>query len=593
MAGANALLLLPHRLRLIALAAARRILPASLRTLLNRYLADPEEQPRRYLAAHLTIDEFFQTLNQRGVRYVVLRWFENLPDVQPHEDIDLLVADESLPLLAGLFSTNPARQALDIYSAHGQPGSNYLGIPYYPPDFATEILDSRVLHKNLYAVPNREMHFRSLAYHVVLHKGCFSTEHDYIAALRTLASEDTPAISEDFEPLYRYLEEHRCLPGIDTQRKLAARSPWLRQRLSSLPHKRNQGELMVFVVREWARHKDRMAIILHRLESVPLDVLFHWELSPQQAEKAHTALRGGNWQRGPYQTSGGRPAAFLVCYDYEPEPPSQASLAKSPFLQNAHYLVKERIRNELNRQTLRPFQANGLHSADDEEESYQYLQAIFPERVQTVLARVEAAQAYYQTPYAVIRPLDTHRTRARVEKIDFHGTPAVKKTFKPGRERFLAREVFVHETLAPACDVIPPLLAKGDNYFVIPWYENTLLAMSAREQHQTLQNAAIDIVATLAFFYNKGFALIDCHPGNVLCSTDSGIKLVDFEFLYEYPNGQRPNSFRESYDIKGVPADFIGDLPSGHRGRGRTYFNTWQPILGPLHNFSLKVATQW
>jgi hypothetical protein len=78
-------------------------------------LLAPREATRRHLRAGISLEQFFDELNRRGVRYAVLRWFETLPDVDPGEDIDILVADEDLPELRSLLGSHrvarPARSS--------------------------------------------------------------------------------------------------------------------------------------------------------------------------------------------------------------------------------------------------------------------------------------------------------------------------------------------------------------------------------------------------------------------------------------------------------------------------------------------------
>lgn len=76
------------------------------------------------------------------------------------------------------------------------------------------------------------------------------------------------------------------------------------------------------------------------------------------------------------------------------------------------------------------------------------------------------------------------------------------------------------------------------------------------------------------FFYRKGYAVIDFHPGNLLI-TDEGLKLIDFEFLYQYE--KLPASSLESFDLMGFPEDFDQDRPLGIKGE---YIRKhWKKIL--------------
>ena len=47
----------------------------------------------------------------------------------------------------------------------------------------------------------------------------------------------------------------------------------------------------------------------------------------------------------------------------------------------------------------------------------------------------------------------------------------------------------------------------------------------------------------------------------------------------------KPEYFLQSYDIVGLPNDFNGDKPVGIVGKGHTYKNTWEDIIGSLAQY--------
>ena len=576
----NTLLRLPARTWHVVVLTARATLPSAVRRWGNRQLESPGKRARRYLAVDQNVQGFFEELQKRQISYVVLRWFDELPVVNKSEDIDLLVADQDLEKIEDLFSADRRQQTFDVYSVSGLAGSNYLGMPYYPPALASSILENRRWQQNLFAAPDQQHHFLSLAYHLLFHKGELSSDHDYIAALTEVCPAEQSGVLDSFDTLYSYLDHAGWVPELDTQRKLAQRSPYLKSRLGVASRKRTGGDMMVFIVRDWGSSAQRMSTILGKLRSVPLEIIHVWILDDQARASAKSAVRGGNWGRGVYNTSGGEPYALVVCFDYHPEDPDDLCLKEFPYLRNAHYLVKHRIRDQLNDCVLLFNQANCLHSADDEEEAYRYVAAVYPERVQTIESDVAKRASYFIQPHPVIDLLQTHRTRAKVEKIEFEGKPAMKKTFKYGKTAFLEREVLVHDQLSRQLDLIPPLLSRGEDYFILPWYDDELRACDARARSEKLRHSGDDIVRILQFFYQQGYALIDFHPGNLLYCSKEGLKVIDFEFLYRYP--RKPETFELGFDIAGVPLSFEGDLPSGHQGNGRTFRNTWEPVIGPL-----------
>src|SRR5690606_30001612 len=68
----------------------------SYRALVLNRQHEKEEEARRYLSPETGFNNFFLSLNDRGIRYVILRWFENIPFMDINEDVDLLVSDEDV-----------------------------------------------------------------------------------------------------------------------------------------------------------------------------------------------------------------------------------------------------------------------------------------------------------------------------------------------------------------------------------------------------------------------------------------------------------------------------------------------------------------
>jgi O-antigen/teichoic acid export membrane protein len=174
------------------------------------HLAQPTPN-RRFLPPSMTVRDFFHHLDERGIEYVVLRWFEDLPTLDRDHDLDLLVADHCVESLLSELSQWPIGHPIDIYSETGISGTTYavgngaLGkvahIPVFPPELARGILQRRRRHADLCYVPNPQDHFYSLAYHAIYLKStlpetCCDAScdehgpgmHDYVEALRTLGA---------------------------------------------------------------------------------------------------------------------------------------------------------------------------------------------------------------------------------------------------------------------------------------------------------------------------------------------------------------------------------------------------------------------
>ena len=165
----------------------------------------------------------------------MLRWFERLPEIEPSEDIDLLVADDSLPDALDELHAQPGIQPCDVYSESGLARSAYCGTPYYPPRVAKRILAGAVRHHDLCWVPSRRDYFHSLAYHAVYHKGPKSnlprgnlqlsdrvkSGHDFAGILRDMAKRLWIDVEISLEGLHSYLQKSGWGPTPEMLGRLA------------------------------------------------------------------------------------------------------------------------------------------------------------------------------------------------------------------------------------------------------------------------------------------------------------------------------------------------------------------------------------
>lgn len=143
--------------------------------------------------------ELFDLLNSNGVRYVVLRNFENLlsPElyVNGHGDIDLLCDDSQI--VVDILDAATDRRDVDPFKGdgihyyiliNGKRASldlRYVGDGYYCKKWEEDILASRV-ESDCFFVPNEQNYFYSLIYHSILQKRSFS--RDYRERLKKMAN---------------------------------------------------------------------------------------------------------------------------------------------------------------------------------------------------------------------------------------------------------------------------------------------------------------------------------------------------------------------------------------------------------------------
>lgn len=546
---------------------------------------------RRYISPFLGVAGFLRTLEESGSRYVVLRWFDGLPEKLSGEDIDLLVDDADIETVERILAEHPGTIACDLYSASCFTGTAYKGMAYYPPALARRILGRSIRTEAGFRVPCPEDHFYSLAYHAVYHKGEQSgipsrraafqraapPDHDYAAALAALARAIGVEVEITLEGLDECLNVAGWRPPHDMLLRLAAENRWLE---STLPSHEPAGDddwsgLAVFFLRERAVELGLEEAIIDRLVEDGFHVIRRRMLTAEEREAIAPKVRGGDWERGPWPVSGGGPALVVAACDLLPMPPDEFQRLTYPTLDNAWVLVKWKIRQEFDRKLGESRRFNVIHSSDNRLEALYYLEVALPDEVEPIRAEIAALRSRFATRDPVVRTLTRTGRRAKVEVIQYRGGLAVKKTFRPGCERFLEREAFVMKSFSRVLPEIPPLLESGANYLIYPWYANT----AEFGPHGLLP---LDVVrrtmGVVRFFYERGYSLIDFQPANLLVDRQAGLKVIDFEFLHRY--AARPERFEDCYELAGLPEEFDGDRPRWGRTRRGGYRPLWEPRVG-------------
>ena len=268
---------------------------------------------------------------------------------------------------------------------------------------------------------------------------------------------------------------------------------------------------------------------------------------------------------------------IIVGFDLAPLNLTRNQKLKFPELDNGRYLLANKfnfyyqIPANLTNQDL-------IHLTKNQQKAEELLPLILPQEKENLQQKISQLLNSWITNYPVRRSLTLGKQRrAKVELINYQGKLAVKKTFRPGCERFFARELFVMSELGKMRPEIPSLLFHSSSFFICPFYERKFNLKSHIDLKIIKQ-----IIQILRFFYNLGYSLIDFKPDNFIIDSQQGLKIIDFEFLYAYKN--KPSSWQESYDLVGVPDDFDGDTPICRlSGKGtkkiKNYNSVWKPYL--------------
>lgn len=129
------------------------------------------------LRKDITVVELINTLNEKNCRYVILRWFDNIPNIKDGDDIDILIHDNDIKIISPLLTRSNRKGSsifVDVYSVTGLRGFDYKKTSYYPPSIAENLLKRSVVNHMGVRVPSKEDYFYSLAFHAIYHKGSIS-----------------------------------------------------------------------------------------------------------------------------------------------------------------------------------------------------------------------------------------------------------------------------------------------------------------------------------------------------------------------------------------------------------------------------------
>jgi hypothetical protein len=474
------------------------------------------------------------------------------------------------------------------------------------------MLEGAVLWKGTYRVPNPLDAFLSMTYHAVYHKGGASglpfsagqaaqigshSDHDYAAVLARKAALaglelDAGEISLDY--LDEILASRGWRPQADTLEKLGLENDWisayLRRTVEPIPP-RLEG-LACFLVRE--RGVDQVAAIRQQLLFDGFDILAEGPLSGAAAEAILTEARGGVWERGPWPVSGGAPAYFIMAYDALPVAPTDKERVQHPGLANRRLIdAKIEIRNIGNRDKPPAEQCNIIHSSDNGRQALHYLRVIDPGLEKEVRAEAERIYREHEPPFEVISDLGGNARRAKVCLVKHDGRDEVGKFFRPGRERFLDREIKARAIGAPLAEV-SEILEAGRNHIVIKRYssaEGLYWFVIPGKFDGFLRPVHIKAIRkVLLHFRRQGYECIDLKPGNFFLDPAAGIKVIDFEFTQKTSPGHGTLVGCLAWYPPGE--DFDGELPAGAAGVD-PYSAYWRRETGVPRRFCVHDVPVW
>ena len=357
---------------------------------------------------------FYQQMHRADIPYVVLRWADDVPMTAEQEltnkhDIDHLIADHQIRTALGFASVRTGKSKCDFYSASGQSGTTYNGMPYYMPVHAHRILSRRVKDPRGFFRPSPEDEFFAFAFHLCYHKGhrCgiatgvdatheISPQRDYLAGLRAMAKTAGIAVSPDITllQLHGLLAEYGWSMSNDLMLRWPDQHPFIKALIDL--EEQAAGEyieaaqrLTVFILRDDC---DSVELQQSALDMIAerFTILEEISLDTETKNRIMSQTRGGNWIE-KYRPEPVQPIIAIICRQAAEAGPlpiamSAAKLAKRyPHLDNTDVLIKRVIRDHINKIAPLEHDRVAIHATDNALETVETMRAILGDQMKTFI----------------------------------------------------------------------------------------------------------------------------------------------------------------------------------------------------------------
>jgi hypothetical protein len=538
-----------------------------------------------HLPAGQSLSDLCETLNNRGVTYVVL------PPVSASWEskrAGLLVRDEHISLIRDLITRKPLGQQLAIYSVTDLPGFTFqqhwryvtdaTNMAVLPPFLAEALLAGARLDERGARVPATE---DLLLWEI--YRALYLSGNAYFApgpgngrspiligpsaqSITDLGRKTAAHLLEPLtlETLDRHLAASGWEPPYDVLRRLSPWNNWAASKVRRADAKRPIEEpgMVVFFVRQAVRTNGLEADVARIIETTGFELLKTFDLDEEQLAVAAQTMRGGNWGPGACPVSGGPPVSIIICHDVLPTSVPDNVRRLYPHLDNGHILdAKLRCRELIQDRLPRDRRFNPVHSTDDSGHAWEVIRMFAAEDEQALRDTVELRKAAMVTHFEVVRDLTRLANRSKIEVIRYGGGLAVKKTYRHTCLRFLEREAAFMDTFSPHRPEILPVLERGPNYLITPFVEArpSRYAFLGRKLPRLMSLREVRNAADLLrFVLSKGYDPVDLGPHNLLVDRSGRLTAIDFEFVHRT---DKPIDPEQSACLCGIPKDFEGEWP--------------------------------
>ena len=369
------------------------------RWLVFKHLLTETLHTRLSLSEEVGVEGFINFLHTRNVNYVVLRFFEKLPQLyRVGGDLDLLVSDEDERKVKAFLQEHTGNIGVDVWTVSR---ATFNDITYYPPPLARTILESAVDGPIGARIPSPRETFLAFAYHAVYHKGPFAgiptsfsnlevnkaPENDYKGVLEKQARDLDIQIPITMESLDEYLHKEGWRPKLDTLAKIATKNRWVWERFFAHTQSTEIG-LSMIIIKRGAEQTGALQKILRSIhENENFKVLREVSFSKSEVARVTRHLRGGVWHGGTKTSDTFLPHTGVLILDTQLARASHIGLN----IQNEKHGIRK-FKREL-RSAYDTGSGSVVHATDNTRETWEYVDVCFPEDNQLKNEIVHAVSA--------------------------------------------------------------------------------------------------------------------------------------------------------------------------------------------------------
>lgn len=347
---------------------------------------------RLCLSEEVGVEKFLAYLNSEKVEYVVMRFFERLPELyREGGDIDILVADEDERKIKTFLQEHSGTIGVDVWTVSR---TTFNDVTYYPPPIARKILASAITGPAGSRIPSPKEAFLAFAYHVVYHKGAFSgvpthiggitvnadPENDYAGALERMAKEAGVEVAITLESLDTFLAEEGWRPHLDTLAKIAVKNKWVWKRFFAIEENDDLG-LSVFILKKKA--EEQIDSIIEEIRNASgFKVVKVKTFNTEEVSYVANTLRGGVWHYDDPEDTEYLPHTVVVVVDT-----ALVQAAKLGVVLEGKDVGVRALKKKLRKQ-FDGGKESVIHATDNTQESWEYLSACFLEEENEVIKEV-------------------------------------------------------------------------------------------------------------------------------------------------------------------------------------------------------------